>query len=172
MLNYFAYGSNLHPVRLRERVSSAQIIGIAQLDKHILKFNKKSRDGSAKCNLVNTGKKSDFIHGAIYQLSAEHKVVLDNFEGKGFGYLDKQIELKFDNKKYNCFSYFAQQQYIVDDLQPYHWYKQLVALGASYLKFPASYTSSISAVDSCNDPEQNRRLQHELLLQKIKTFTD
>ena len=172
MIYYFAYGSNLHPVRLQDRVPSAKLICTVQLKNHILKFNKKSHDGSAKCNLVNTGKTSDFIHGAIYQLSAEHKEILDKFEGKGFGYIDKQIELKFEHKKYNCFSYFAQQEYIVDDLRPYHWYKQLVTLGASFLKFPASYTSSINAISSCDDPEVNRRLEHELLLQKIKAFSD
>lgn len=105
-------------------------------------------------------------------MAEEHKVLLDKFEGNGFGYVDKQVKIEFENKIFNCFSYFAQQEYIVNDLQPYHWYKELVVVGSRYLKFPDSYISSISAIDSCDDHDINRRMKHELLLQNIKSFTD
>ena len=49
-LLYFAYGSNLHPERLRERVPSAESLGVARLEAHVLRFHKRGRDGSGKCD--------------------------------------------------------------------------------------------------------------------------
>ncbi|MBT3202860.1 MAG: gamma-glutamylcyclotransferase [Gammaproteobacteria bacterium] len=170
MMHYFAYGSNLHPVRLQDRVPSAKLISTIQLERHTLKFHKKSHDGSAKCNLIETGRSSDFIHGAIYELAAEHKHILDKFEGNGFGYKDKKIELKYQAKQYSCFCYFAQPEYIFENIEPYHWYKELVLLGAKYLKFPEAYISSIKSIKSVDDPDKNRRLENKILLQKILTF--
>ena len=170
MMYYFAYGSNLHPVRLQDRVPSAKLICTIQLEKHSLKFHKKSHDGSAKCNIIETGKSSDFIHGVIYVLAAEHKKNLDKFEGNGFGYKDKIIELQYQGKQYSCFSYFAQPEYIFENIAPYHWYKELVLLGAKYLKFPDTYISSIKSIKSVVDPDKNRRLENKNLLQNIRNF--
>ena len=36
MLHYFAYGSNLHPVRLKERVPSIKLVGTVELAHHDL----------------------------------------------------------------------------------------------------------------------------------------
>jgi hypothetical protein len=66
MIHYFAYGSNLHPVRLIERVPSANLVGVIGLSKHRLAFQKRSKDGSSKCNLFQTGSASDLVYGAIY----------------------------------------------------------------------------------------------------------
>ena len=74
VLYYFAYGSNLHPVRLLERVPSAQLVGgMLSWSQHRLAFHKKSQDGSSKCNLVHTGEESDEVYGAIYQMDSAHK---------------------------------------------------------------------------------------------------
>ncbi len=167
MLYYFAYGSNLHPLRLKQRVSSAELVGITEYPHHRLTFHKKSHDGSSKCNMLNTGKELDLTYGAIYQLNAEHKTDLDRFEGKGCGYIDKQIKLHHNGKDYTCFTYFAQQTHITTNLQPYHWYKQLVVLGAVYLAFPDSCVSSIEAVESIDDPDLRRRKEMDVLIKNI-----
>ncbi len=167
MIYYFAYGSNLHPMRLMERVSSAELIGVTEHPHHSLTFHKKSSDGSSKCNMFHTGKGSDLIHGAIYKIKAEHKTDLDGFEGKGVGYIDSQIRLQHNEEEYSCFTYHAQQSHIVSHLQPYHWYKQLVVLGARYLRFPDLYISSIEAIESIDDPDLNRRKEKEVLIENI-----
>ena len=167
MIYYFAYGSNLHPMRLIERVPSAELVSIAKHPEHKLTFNKKSNDGSSKCNIYNTGDESDLIHGAIYRLNTEHKSDLDRFEGKGYGYIDAQITVQDNENVYNCFTYIAQQSHITDRLKPYHWYKRLVVLGAQYLNFPDSYISSIEAVESVEDPDINRRKEKESLIEKV-----
>lgn len=90
MIYYFAYGSNLHPTRLMERVPSAEFIGVATHPSHRLTFHKKSNDGSSKCNMYNSGSETDLIYGAIYKLKPEHKDELDRFEGKGCGYIGQR----------------------------------------------------------------------------------
>lgn len=167
MIHYFAYGSNLHPIRLMERVPSASLVGVVKHTHHYLTFHKKSNDGSSKCNMFNTGSESDLVYGAIYKISPEHKNELDGFEGKGYGYIEDPIHLNHEGKEYICFTYRAQPSYIVDDLPPYHWYKQLVVLGARYLQFPGLYISSIEAVESIEDPDVKRRKEMEALIERI-----
>ena len=169
---YFAYGSNLHPLRLIERVPSASLVGVIELTKHRLMFHKHSTDGSSKCNLVHTGSEADLIYGAIYEIDPAHKSDLDRVEGKGYGYLDHQLSLQHQGLAYTCFTYLAQPSYIVDHLKPYHWYKQLVVLGARYLKFPDSYIHSIASVESVEDPEENRRIKNEMLMKNIINYSN
>jgi len=164
---YFAYGSNLHPVRLIERVPSAELVGVAKHHRHRLIFHKMSNDGSSKCNMFNSDSTSDLILGAIYKLNPEHKDELDKYEVKEYGYIDKQIMLKHNGKQYTCFTYYAQQSSIVDNLPPYHWYKKLVILGAQYLQFPDYYISAIEAVASADDPNEKRRKEKEKLIESI-----
>lgn len=170
MIYYFAYGSNLHPMRLMERVPSAKLIGTATHPGHRLTFHKKSDDGSSKCNMFNSRSESDQVFGAIYGLKPEHKDALDTFEGKGYGYIDNQIMLCHEGTAYTCFTYLAQQSHIVDDLKPYHWYKKLVVLGANYLSFPSSYISSVEEVASVEDPDPKRRKEKELLIESIINY--
>lgn len=170
MLYYFAYGSNLHPVRLLERVLSAQWVGRTELSQHRLAFQKRGRDGSSKCNLVCTGEESDGVYGAIYQIDSAHKQALDCFEGNGNGYHDSQLTVELHGKEYSCFTYFAQQSYIENDLMPYHWYKDLVVLGAKHLQFPEVYVRSIELIESVEDPDETRREHQNLLIEKIVNF--
>lgn len=52
-IHYLAYGSNLHPIRMTERVPSARVLGAIELPDHLLAFNKRSTDGSSKCLLYS-----------------------------------------------------------------------------------------------------------------------
>ena len=157
-------------MRLLERVPSANLLDVIELDKHRLAFHKKSQDGSSKCNLVHTGEESDGVYGAIYQMDSAHKKALDSFEGNGNGYHDSQLTVELHGKEYSCFTYFAQQSYIENNLKPYHWYKNLVVLGARHLQFPDVYVRSIEMIESVEDPDETRRKQHEQLIKKIVNF--
>jgi len=170
LLYYFAYGSNLHPVRLRDRVSSAELLDVIELKKYCLAFHKKSQDGSSKCNLVHTGEESDGVFGAIYQIDSAHKQALDCFEGKGNGYHESQLTVELHGKEHSCFTYFAQQSYIENNLKPYHWYKNLVVLGAKHLQFPDGYVRSIELIESVEDPDEARRKHHALLIEEILNY--
>jgi len=157
-------------VRLLERVPSTNLLGVAELDKHRLAFHKKSQDGSSKCNLVRTGKESDGVYGAIYQMDSAHKQALDCFEGNGNGYHDSQLTVELHGKEHSCFTYFAQETHVADGLKPYHWYKNLVVLGARHLQFPDVYVRSIEMIESVEDPDETRWKQHNLLIEKIVNF--
>ncbi len=47
-IHVFAYGSNLCQRRMVARVPSARVVGVGRLSGHILRFHKRSTDGSAK----------------------------------------------------------------------------------------------------------------------------
>jgi len=169
-LYYLAYGSNLHPLRLKQRVASARLITPVELPQHRLTFHKHSVDGSAKCNLVHTGDNNDKAYGAIYQIAEEHKNVLDWYEGAGFGYVESQLAVAYRDKEFPCLTYLACQSHIVDHLHPYHWYKELVLRGAKHLKFPDEYIESIEAVNSIQDKDDKRRQENETLIEKMESL--
>ena len=170
ILYYLAYGSNLHPVRLSERVASAELLGVVELRQYRLAFQKKGWDGSSKCNLVHTGETGDGVYAAMYSIATIHKADLDRFEGKGQGYDDVELIVKFQGKLQSCFTYFAQPSHIAHDLRPYHWYKNLVLLGARHLQFPEAYVYGIEALESMDDPDEGRRHTHDQLLDRMRNF--
>lgn len=142
LLYYLAYGSNLHPVRLRERVPSAELLDVVELRHYRLAFQKRGQDGSSKSNLARTGEEG------IYQIDSAHKPILDRIEGKGNGYHDRQLPVGLHGKGYASLTYLAQPSYIENNLKPYHWYQTLVVLGAKYLRFPNAYVRSIESIES------------------------
>jgi hypothetical protein len=151
-------------------VPSAELVGVIELSQHRLAFQKKGHDGSGKCNLVHTGGESDGVYGAIYQMDVAHKQALDRFEGNGNGYLDSQLTVELHGKDYSCFTYFAQAAHIADGLKPYHWYKNLVVLGAKHLQLPGVYVRSIEMIESVEDLNDARRRQHEFLIEEIRNY--
>ena len=84
-MRYAAYGSNLHPLRLNNRISSAQLLATRFLPDWSLCFNKRSKDQSAKCSILAGG---DGVYFAIYEISHQDKLVLDTIEGVGTGYAE------------------------------------------------------------------------------------
>jgi len=169
-LYYFAYGSNLHPLRLQQRVPSATLVGVAELGHFRLAFHKHGQDDSAKCSLQASMSETDRVFGAIYAMSAEHKELLDRFEGLGSGYRDQVLSVRFAGRDYSCLTYIAQESHINDGLQPYHWYKELVLNGARYLQFPESYINAIERIESVDDPRPERAKEYQQLIEKIAAY--
>ncbi len=169
-LSYLAYGSNLHPRRLIERIPSAKLVGVTEISGYELTFHKRSKDGSGKCNLAESGEADSSAFCAIYEIDAEEKPALDKAEGKGFGYLETQMSVKHNEAEYACFSYLAQRSHIVGHLKPYHWYKEMVVLGAWYLELPNHYIQTILSIQSEQDPDTERRRMNEALLERMREF--
>lgn len=94
---YFAYGSNMSVARLENRVSSVQVITIARLDNHQLRFHKRSRDGSGKCNAKCVGDAADTVYGVLFEMTVSKKRLLDENEGLGNGYGQKDISVIASN---------------------------------------------------------------------------
>ena len=162
-MQYAAYGSNLHPVRLAKRISSATLIGTAHLEQWSLRFHKRSQDGSGKCNIVHA---QGGVHFAIFDVSAEDKLVLDKIEGLGNGYSDISLDIPRYGK---CTSYVAQGSYIDDSLRPYDWYKALVLAGARFHGFPDDYLQRIESTRTSEDPDPVRRGNQWEIVNLVRT---
>jgi hypothetical protein len=89
----FAYGSNMLTARIRARCPSAQFAGVAELSGFELCWHKKSTDRSGKCDVVPTSQPGASVFGVLYEIAAGEKADLDEAEGFGSGYDDREIEV-------------------------------------------------------------------------------
>jgi gamma-glutamylcyclotransferase len=167
MRYYLAYGSNLHPMRLWERIHSAEFVASTSLQGYRLMWHKRGQDGSGKCNLHYTGHDADCALVAVFRIARHHEVDLDRFEGSGQGYRNSSIEIELNGSDLECFTYFAEAAYIDDQLQPFAWYKQLVLQGAHYHRFPSSYLADIEAVPDQQDLDTERHIRHVQLVERL-----
>ena len=161
-MRYAAYGSNLHPLRLSGRLSSARLVGTSFLSDWSLRFHKRSLDKSGKCNIVSGG---NGIHIAIFDISRTDKTLLDRIEGLGSGYT--QISLAVPEVG-ECMSYAAEGSFVDDSLVPYEWYKELVLLGARAHSFPTKYLDDIERVIAAKDPDPRRNAEQWKTVDMIK----
>jgi gamma-glutamylcyclotransferase len=148
---YAAYGSNLHPQRLRERIRSATLRGTGFLRNYTLQFHKRGQDQSAKCGITDCGQG---LHIAIYEVEAADRKVLDTIEGVGNGYDIDEISVPGFG---NCFTYVASHTHIDELLEPFDWYREMVLLGCLRHAFPATYCERIAALPVIEDPDPVRR---------------
>lgn len=160
-LRYLAYGSNLHPQRLQQRVASARLLGTIALNGWQLKFHKRGQDHSAKCNIIQTDNTADVVYGAIYEMLRQEKQKLDKIEGLHAGYRLAQIETANIGP---AFFYVAEQTYIDNMLLPFDWYKRLVLAGGRYHDFPATYLARIARVESITDTDKQRQQRNLSIL--------
>lgn len=149
-LRYAAYGSNLHPARLQLRTPSARLLGTSLHNNYSMRFHKRSVDGSGKCGLFRG---STGVHFAVYEMSVDDKLALDDIEGTGSGY--EQIEIELDGFG-ECFTYSPSLSHVDSDLVPYDWYRELVVLGCREHGFPQDYVNSISRTGAVTDPDEQR----------------
>lgn len=164
---YLAYGSNLHPVRLNERVPSALAIGVVELPGYSLAFHKRSDDDSGKCLLYIAQRDSDKTYGVLYEFDASQKPALDDAEGKGKGYFEQQVSVPLNGQNYTAFFYMASSTQIDPARVPYHWYKNLVLAGAHFHDLPPDYIASIKSVPSKEDFNKQRKELNEALLRRM-----
>ncbi|WP_116473083.1 gamma-glutamylcyclotransferase [Zobellella maritima] len=154
-MNYFAYGSNMSLARLRRRVPSARSLGAYKLTGHALRFHKRGRDGSAKCDAYATGDDSDHLLGVLFDISESDKKTLDIAEGLGQGYSEKEVAVTDQNGlAVLAITYYA--THIDDALAPYGWYKAHVLAGAREAGLPAAYIRQIEVVAAVVDPDRAR----------------
>jgi hypothetical protein len=157
-LYYFAYGSNMLLARIRQpdRAPSARVVAIVKLPGHVLRFHKRSRDGSAKCDAYETGSSHDGVHGVVFELDAAGKAALDRVEGVGRGYREKEVRVTAGEQGWTARTYVAEADHIDRSLRPYAWYRELVLAGAREHALPAAYVERIAAEESVEDPEPRR----------------
>lgn len=170
--HYFAYGSNLHPLRLGRRTPSCRLLGVAKLAGHQLRFHKRSDiDGSGKCDVVRTGERRHTVMGAVYQIAAEELAVLDRIEGLGPGGYERiTASVSLAGRSMPVFFYAATHTHIDSRLNPFAWYRDLVWYGAAWHGFPPGYVERIRRVSALADPDPARDAEHQALFQAMQAW--
>lgn len=164
---YLAYGSNLHPLRLAQRVPSASLVATVPLPGYRLAFHKRGMDGSAKCDLELTDEPGSVAYGAVYSVAAAEIVRLDRLEDLGAGYFKELVTLRIDGSAVSAFVYFASHTHIDPGLLPFHWYHAFVLAGARRHGFPNEYLEHIASVPQQSDPDEARRREMGALLAQL-----
>ena len=162
-VDYFAYGSNLHPRRLGARTPSLEFLATAWLAGHRLVFHKRGADGSGKAD-VAAGRADDRVHGAVYRISRQDAAQLDRIEGLGAGYARMQAEVVTPAGPRRAYCYQAMPAWIVPGLLPFAWYRELVIAGARHHRLPEGYVRRIRRTPCTSDPDAERAAGHLKLL--------
>lgn len=153
---YFSYGSNMSTPRLAHRAPSVRAVGVARLQRHRLRFHKRGKDGSGKCDAQLTDDSTDIVYGVVFEIGASEKLRLDEHEGLKKGYEEKHVSIFMDDgSELEAHTYYAT---CTDPaLKPYDWYKEHVIRGAREHGLPWDYVESIAAVEAIPDPDIPRR---------------
>lgn len=151
-LYYFAYGSNLHPERLKNRGINPSFEGIGWLLKYRLYFDKVGADGSGKCNIRLTGDRTDVVYGAIFKISSDEMKILCEYEK---GYEPARVGVMTEEGAMQVETFIACKG-TGSYLNPYTWYREWVLCGAKHHGFPKEYISEIQAVEAKPDADKNR----------------
>ncbi len=154
-INYLAYGSNLFPPRLAERIAICGVVGIALLPDTRLAFSKRGADGSGKCCLLaGVGAQA---YGVVYRINTADQAQLDHIEGVGHGY---RVESHVDAVHGACFFYRTEESALDAALLPFDWYHAYVLAGARYHRLPADYVAAIAALNTVVDNDAQRRAEN------------
>ena len=144
------------------RAPSALCIGAAVLSGYQLRFHKVAKDGSGKCDALKTGNLQDAVYGVAFQVEDRDFAALDEREDvPGGGYSRKAVTVKMSDGSAEVYAecYFANPEFVDDNLAPYEWYRALVVAGALEHDLPEEYVRQLrdcpAIVDT--DPERAAR---------------
>lgn len=144
---YFAYGSNMSSARLRSRVTSAELMGPAFLKDVRMLFNKCSKDGSGKANLVESP--GDVTWGVLHEIDVQDLDKLDKVEG-GYDRVTVQV-WKSDGNVVKSVTYITTN--LTDDPRAYEWYKEYILAGAKESNIPKDYIAYLEGLPSKSKEE-------------------
>lgn len=164
---YFAYGSNMHPERLRRRVPSREVLTVARLAGWRMTFGKRGRDGSGKCAVLPASPR-DVVHGVLYRICPSERPVLDEAEDThGGGYYAIDVEVAGPTERFTAFTYRPPTNRVDATLQPFDWYKAFVVAGARHHALPVHYLSTLERVMAQPDPDAERDALNRSILRDL-----
>jgi gamma-glutamylcyclotransferase len=147
----FAYGSNMLTRRLQARCPSAQALGMAELRGYELRWHKRSKDGSGKCDVVKVEDAEAVVYGVLFAIARSEKGKLDRAEGLRKGYDEQQIEVSQSG------AMIPAQGYVATDtaagLKPRTCYHGLVVAGAEEHSLPEDYVDVMRKVAAVENPK-------------------
>ena len=159
---YLAYGSNMWRRRIELRLGMCDSLGAASLRGYSLRFHKRGRDGSGKCDAFLTGNLGDVLYGVVYRLNQIQREALDEYEGPG--YTSRYVPVRTRSGTLTAYTYVAKQDHVDVGLDPYVWYKSLVVAGARAHGLPARYVEALCDIAAVSDPDPERHALHQRIL--------
>ncbi len=159
---YFAYGSNMSSRRLRARTPSALPLGTGRVAGHRLAWHMLGLDGSAKCDMFETGNPQDSVWGVFYEIAEAERFLLDQAEGLGTAYDFKIIEVHSEGVVVQAGAYYATG--VAQSLHPFDWYLAYVVGGADEHGLPQAYRDALRRIAAHEDPDSERRQMNFLRL--------
>ncbi len=151
---YFAYGSNLDPERMKQRIGRIPTSQRARLPNYRLAFNKRaSGDAGVYANIVQETDREDW--GVIYRCTHEEMDVLDKCEGVASGHYRRHyvsVELE-DGEIVNAITYVAGDAYICKEGSPSQEYLRHIVTGAQQHGLLEEYIKSIEDLASMDNSD-------------------
>lgn len=145
---YFAYGSNLDFEQMRKRCPSAVTISKATLPKHRLAFTRFSESrNSGVADILPA--KVDHVQGALYDITDDDAVRLDEFEGVSDGCYERitvRITLRA-GEVLEAYTYKASAQGL---FKPSKAYMQQIIAGARYHALSPEYIVMLKALKTAD----------------------
>ena len=114
---------------------------------HSLRWHKRGKDGSGKCDIVSTDGRS-VVWGVLFDIAWDEKPALDAVEGLGTGYFEKEVCIVTDDGECLALTYHANPAGIDAALRPFDWYKDYVVRGAREHGLPADYVRALELIET------------------------
>ena len=154
---YFAYGSNMNPERIAERLKRLPKAKMGCLKGYQLIFNKiaSGKSGIGYANIVIS--KDDTVFGVLYYVTNEDLCILDDYEGVGNSHYYRAEVPIFTEESgvLLAITYIACQNRTTDSLKPTREYLNHLLEGRAFL--PPDYIARLERITVAT----NERKTHE-----------
>ena len=110
---------------MKRRIGDYRKPVIGKLNDYELKFNKKSRDGSGKANIVVNPE--EVVEGRLFKLTDEQFNKLAGYE---IGYHCENVQINVEDKEISAVTFIADTDKIDNSLKPTEDYLDLIVCGA------------------------------------------
>lgn len=141
MTRYFAYGSNMNPLRVSERGLAVVRAEAARLPGFRLAFDKASAAGGHACFHYAPG---DCVEGVLYWLAGPDEISkMDRFEHAPVNYSREVVQLAGPSGSITAWTYVANPAVLKAGLRPPREYLAHLLAGRDYLS--ADYYATLAA---------------------------
>ena len=144
LILHFAYGSNLSTARLEKRIGPVRQRGIAKLEGHEIRFDKKSDDLSGKTNI--RASEGSVVWGVLYELTPAQLEKLAKIEK---GYAEQEVSVHVGDTHSRARTFVAKKS--TPGLRPTRDYLNHLIVGAREHQLPAEYIRMLESVEVADD---------------------